>query len=141
MNGMADALSCQEKDVPANDKDERVQSRFFQLLKPARSPHKDKTPVCLMAARIPGGRSHQNEPAVKGLEEERSRAIEGDSAYCQALEAVKTKQRKFPPELKLKTSASECDITHGKLHYRERKWVPNSEELRVRLISKPMTAC
>jgi hypothetical protein len=136
MNGMADALSRQEKDVPASDKDERIQSRFFQLLKPAGSPDDAEPTVNLMATRIPGGQPRRNTPATGSLDEEWTRAVEGDEAYRQAFDAVKSDRRKFPPELKLKTSVSECEITHGKLRYRERRWVPSSETLRARLISE-----
>jgi hypothetical protein len=54
MNGMADALSRQEKDVPANAEDKRVKTREFQLLKPAGSPDDDDPAIRLMSAHSPG---------------------------------------------------------------------------------------
>ena len=92
--------------------------------------------ISLMATRISGRETQIDRPPVADLGETWKRATAGDGTYLKALDAVATGQRKFPPELKLKTSVSECDVTHGKLRYRERKWVPDSEELRSRLISE-----
>jgi Integrase zinc binding domain len=48
---------------------------------------------------------------------------------------VKSNQRQFPPELKVKVSIAECYIDpRGLLLFRDRIWVPASEPLRTKLI-------
>jgi hypothetical protein len=101
----------------------------------AHSPEDDPE-IRIIATRLPGQEICRSEAAALELEEEWSLAIAADAAYQQAYEAVKSGQRKFPLEMKLKTSVLECDITHDRLRYRKRKWVPGSLGLRTRLISK-----
>jgi hypothetical protein len=96
----------------------------------------DDPKIRIIATRLPSQEIRRSEAAALKLEEEWSLAIAANAAYQQAYEAVKSGQRKFPPEIKLKTLVLECDITHNRLRYRERKWVPGSLGLRTRLISE-----
>ena len=64
-------------------------------------------------------------------------AAEKDETYQLAKEALKSGARKFPPQLGLKVSLAECSIDEqDRLRYRGRKWVPESEDLRVRIIDE-----
>lgn len=52
-----------------------------------------------------------------------------------AKEAVLGQERRFPPSIGVKCSIAECSVNNqGELLYRDRRWVPNSEELRTRII-------
>ncbi|KAI0992761.1 hypothetical protein K3495_g15424, partial [Podosphaera aphanis] len=60
-----------------------------------------------------------------------------DILYNKALQAVTTKARKFPADLNLKVSISECALSsEGYLMFRERRWVPDGLNIRTRLIQK-----
>jgi hypothetical protein len=73
------------------------------------------------------------EPAA--LEELRKQAIEEDTVYLTALQCVRGGERCFPTYLELKASIAECYADNNSvLHFRNRKWVPNSEPPRTRLI-------
>jgi hypothetical protein len=73
------------------------------------------------------------EPAA--LEELWQRATEEDTVYLTALQCVKGGERRFSAYLELKASIAECHADGiSVLHFRNRKWVPNSELLRTRLI-------
>lgn len=51
--------------------------------------------------------------------------------------AVRARSPRFPPHLQVKISISECDLNwNGELLYRGRRWVPNSEPLRTRIIEE-----
>ena len=136
LNGMADALSRQEKDIPENETDERVQSRFLQLLRPSQTPEEDENTTALMATRIPGGDRIPDYGSREPTQDLWDAAVREDELYQKALQAVEGGQRKFPPELNLKASVSECAVENGHLVFRGRKWVPSLENLKVRLISE-----
>lgn len=62
-------------------------------------------------------------------------ALATDQTYQEAVLALQQEKRRFPTELKLKVSISECSISPtGDLLYRGRQWVPHSEELRTSII-------
>ena len=64
-------------------------------------------------------------------------AVEDDVEYQEAYKAVKEKRSRFPPELRLKTSISECGISASdKLTFRDRVWVPNGLNLRTRVLQE-----
>lgn len=60
-----------------------------------------------------------------------------DTEYQQMVEAVKSGSRVFPSSLGVRVSINECSVDEkDQLLFRGRRWVPNSEPLRVRLIQE-----
>jgi hypothetical protein len=64
------------------------------------------------------------------------RSSEGsDSVYRLLKKAVRDGDRLFPKDLEIKVSINECKLSpEGHLLFRDRRWVPDSEELRTKLI-------
>lgn len=217
-NGRADALSRKEEDLPTNQDDLRVKSRFFQMLRPVTTPDPDPTlgiqedePDSLRAYMTKTPRVLQQD--TKGLlttttcnkpiadkrkqtqdvwqevgnecynapkEHSTTKANRGekpglvletpeqvpvrtgstvlpalttpadnlslgelwresadkDPTYQSAVQAMQQGLRKFPPQLSLKVSLSECTLDGENLLYRGRKWVPDADQLRTQLISE-----
>lgn len=75
-------------------------------------------------------------PEDPELQELWKNAVDHDIIYKRARDAVKVELRKFPPELKLHVTISECRVRDDFLRFRDRLWVPNSEPLTTRLIQK-----
>jgi hypothetical protein len=64
-------------------------------------------------------------------------ALKGDRQHKDATQAVLDQEQRFPPSLGVKCSITECLVNNqGQLLYQGRKWVPNSENLRTRIISE-----
>jgi transposase InsO family protein len=64
-------------------------------------------------------------------------ALENDRQHQNLTQAVVSQERRFPPSLGVKCSISECSIDdRGQLLYRGRRWVPDNENLRTRIISE-----
>lgn len=60
-----------------------------------------------------------------------------DEEYPQIREAVQSGAPRFPRELGLKVSIAECSVTSaGHLLFRDRRWVPNIESLRTRIMQE-----
>lgn len=131
-NERADALSRRDQDMPQDGSDQRLADRNMQLLKPemlASGPV-----VCVSPVTV-------NPPQNQILGElpdelvDWDRAIMDDTEYIKAREAIKAGARRFPTELHLKVSISECSISDtDDLLFRGRRWVPNSDSLRTQLI-------
>jgi hypothetical protein len=144
LNERADALLRREQDLPANAEDARLKHRYWQLLKPttaAEEEVEDSTDAVITFSSIISplkAFSAQIEPMEPAaLEELWKQAIEEDTVYLTALQCVKGGERRFPTYLELKASIAECYADgNSVLHFRNRKWVPNSEPLRTRLIYK-----
>ena len=134
-NERADALSRRDQDMPRDGSDERVVDRNMQLLKPemlAKSPRIRLSPVRVDIEPLPAGRMLGELPDELV---DWDQAVIQDTQYAEAREAVGRSARSFPIGLKLKVSISECSISNDNyLLFRERKWVPNSLNLRTRLI-------
>jgi hypothetical protein len=65
------------------------------------------------------------------------KAIKEDKEYRKALEAVREAKARFPTELRLKVSISECSVSDsGKLTFRQRVWVPLGKQLRARVLQE-----
>ncbi|KAF4474222.1 Transposon Tf2-9 polyprotein [Colletotrichum fructicola Nara gc5] len=118
-----DALSRREQDVPTSLEDEREQGRILQLL----------PEVALTSTRT---RRVEAAPSVlvftddKELQQLWDQTQGQDQVYQQAYNAVKQRERSFPPSLKLKVQIAECEIDNGnRLLFRDRIWVPGSEDL------------
>jgi hypothetical protein len=123
-NARADALSRREQDNPTEE-DPRVQSRTMRLLRP-----------------IEGGAVLNIHPLAteaynsqQTIDTQWEHAYDQDHDYQKAIRAIREDARKFPPELQLKVSVSECSIdSQGYLRFRGRRWVPEFEPLRTKLI-------
>lgn len=62
---------------------------------------------------------------------------EEDGTLREAIAALREGARRFPPNLGIKASVSECSVDDsGDLRFRERRWVPNSEPLRTRIVQE-----
>jgi hypothetical protein len=138
-NERADALSRRDQDLPKGAKDDRLQDRHMQLLRPevlAASTKLYVSPVRTRACEGPIAtiRGH----VVGELPDELvewEEAITGDDEYLTVRNAIREDRRKLPPELRLKVSIGECSISEkGHLLFRGRKWVPSSNNLRTRVI-------
>lgn len=134
-NERADALSRRDQDMPKDGSDERLLDRNVQLLRPetlASSSTIRVSPVYI------NSELHTQEQTLGELPDELrdwEQATTEDPEYLEALEAVKTGARRFPTELQLKVSISECSKSiQGHLLFRGRKWVPKNLNLRTRLI-------
>lgn len=137
-NTTADALSRRAQDTPQNDADERVAHRTMQLLPdtslqglPARirlSPVQVIPAIEERALEIVG----EAEPLVELW----AQGMAQDHSYAAIIDAIQKGDRKFKPELKLQVSIAECSMEDDKLQFRGRRWVPNLEELRTKLIQR-----
>lgn len=64
-------------------------------------------------------------------------AEETDASYEAMAKAVQEGKRVFPSELQVKVSILECELDgQGRLLFRGRRWVPESEPLRTGLIQE-----
>ena len=64
-------------------------------------------------------------------------ALQDDFQYQQALQAVQSNQKTWPPGSPPAISISECDLDPmGRLRFRERLWIPCSEPLQTQLIQQ-----
>lgn len=71
------------------------------------------------------------------LEEQIREAWGQDVVIQQLYDAVRAKKPRFPPHLQVKVSISDCGLDHhGRLLYRGRRWVPDSEPLRTRIMEE-----
>lgn len=131
-NERADALSRRDQDMPRDGSDQRLADRNMQLLKPEMLA---SGPIIRVS---PATVSHPQSQILGDLPDELAdwdQAVLGDSEYVEARETIRTGARKFPTELRLKISVSECSISeNGHLLFRGRRWVPDSNNLRTRLI-------
>ncbi|OJD23741.1 hypothetical protein ACJ73_04902 [Blastomyces percursus] len=77
-------------------------------------------------------------PLMEGLTltEEWARAKENDNTLKELEQTIRSNSRKFPPRLNVKVSMTECSIEKNHLCFRGRKWVPDSEVLRTRILQE-----
>lgn len=131
-NVRADALSRREQDLPVDATDERLQHRTAQLLKPEALRGISVGTVVATAVSSAGTAPEGEEQDTLGVLWAKGR--QEDPSYDDLLEAVKSGARKFPAHLGIKVSISECSLEGGELMFRGRKWVPDYESLRTKLI-------
>jgi hypothetical protein len=134
-NERADALSRREQDLPISLDDARIQFRTTQLLK----PH-------MLGGTIASTREKAveaapaNRTAPDTVEEDLSvlweEAEENDDQYQAVRKAVQEDNRVFPANVGVKVSISECSLEDGKVLFRGRRWVPDSEPLRTKIIQQ-----
>lgn len=135
INERADALSRRDQDMPRNESDERLVDRNIQLLRP-------EILAANFVVRVSPARATVRHPlhdqVLGELPDELThwnQAVTGDDEYVKASKAVRAKARRFPTELRLKVSISECSMSNqGNLLFRGRRWVPEGLDLRTRLI-------
>jgi transposase InsO family protein len=133
-NVRADALSRREQDLPAKASDERLQFRTAQLLKPNMLPHLAKGSKIAAISAMPV--TTEPKPQEKSeLDKLWLTAQREDEAYQAMVQAVREGCRLFPTSLGVRVSIGECSVSaNGHLLFRGRRWVPNSDELRTKLI-------
>jgi hypothetical protein len=143
-NVLADALSRRDQDIPYGQDDERITVNHFQMLLPVRGRQGSFRP----ATSIPVMPSYLAPPpanprtllprreAVEVPEGEWETAIEQDLVYRAVRHAVVHKERSLPTALpKMGISLGECQVREdGRLTWREREWVPDSEKLRTGIV-------
>jgi len=121
-----DALSRREQDRPKDAEDDRIAERHRVLLPetlflhPVTSNEDTPTPP------------FENE-RLRELWHEAFRTQAGD-LYRAARNAIRRGDRRFPPELELHMSISECDVHQDYLRFRERTWLPGHEPLTTKVI-------
>jgi hypothetical protein len=139
-NDRADALSRRDQDIPADEDDERTQSRTFQLLKVASA--KTITPVRAKSVTDPTLNSDGNivsptlpsPPDMETLLSERwQEARTNDPVYQIFWQTVKQEKPQLPPSVRRNgITLGDCSLDEDQeLCYRTRKWVPDDEELRT----------
>lgn len=138
-----DVLSRREQDMP-HDNDDRYTSRHAVLLQPDTL---QGFPSAVNLLRICPVNTNDAEPdgtpdahnhwvgEPDPLSELWAQEEAHDDSLAKATVAVRENAPRFPRELRLKVSISECSLDdEGKLCFRGRKWVPGSEPLRTGLI-------
>ena len=152
-NVRADALSRREQDMPdRTSHDDRLEYRRVQLLppekfQPIRVSAVTRTTVAVGERRAsrfnpPGGANQRQSPNVEvgnssALQDEWDRAKAQDAVYQELTRAVRMEQGTFPARLAVKVSIAECSLSaEGELEFRGRRWVPDSEPLRTKIIQE-----
>lgn len=148
-NERADALSRREQDVP-NIADGRLEHRMTQMLKPQvlkglkfgtiqacpqrTNPvvqHDASEAVVLEATNQLKTTSYETE----NLQNLWNEAEKQDELLLELTKAVREERRTFPTKLEIKVSIGDCELDESdKLLFRKRKWVPQSDELRTKII-------
>ena len=71
------------------------------------------------------------------LQEMWEQARSSDSVLGEVKHAVEEGARRFPPQLKIPVSISQCSVdADGDVRFSDRKWVPDSEPLRTRIFQE-----
>lgn len=146
-NATADALSRREQDMPNGDDDERVSHRSMRLLRPEVLPGVKKGVISAAAVAVTlpekttaqeTGQASQDDPQpeAQDLVRQWEEARREDETYRAVVQAVTKGARRLPTALKLKVSVAECEVIDGELYFRRRRWVPESKELRTRIIQE-----
>ena len=143
--------------MPEGQQDNRLQHRYKQLLEPPLTTVK-VTDTSHNEGNTPNGRDNaspneqdddndddddDNSPEPDApftdpdLQALWTTAIKEDKSFKRIRKTVIERARKFPRELKLQVSISECDIDNlGRLQYRERIWIPAYEPLCTKLVQQ-----
>ena len=150
-NERADALSRREQDLPEDASDERVQPRTFQLLSSDQYEGEPvevavmcsvKESLSVMPAEVLSENpealletyEEESSPPRTELEELWKSSQDNDILWNRMKDVVAQGVRKFPPDVEIKVSVSECTVENGILCFRGRKWVPENEELRTKIM-------
>jgi hypothetical protein len=142
-NVRADALSRREQDLLAGLTDDRLQLRMARLIKPEALKQLPIGSILVMPVQAtqsteqPSPVSTQPSPGFTDDDLDRlwTAALRTDRVYDQLVQTIRDGQRTFPSALRIRVSASECLLSSsGALLFRDRRWVPDSSELRTKLI-------
>jgi transposase InsO family protein len=126
MNSMADALSRRDQDMPKDATDDRLTERVAQILKPSQFVN--------YARIMPVTAEVQSDEASFTQWED---AAHTDETYQGILRAVKNQERSLPVQFRhLKLSITDLAEEEGRLRWRDRLWVPDSEPLRTALMQE-----
>jgi transposase InsO family protein len=127
--GKPDALTRRSSDCPQGEDDERQMHQHQTILRPENvSP--GMAPISL----------HQNTVVPEtheepSLEELITKAYERDPIPSRVIEALRKQERRLPQDLtRLKLSLADCTEQDGRLLVRHRLYVPEDDELRLRLL-------
>jgi hypothetical protein len=142
-NVRADALSRRDQDMPQGGDDERLLSREFVMLVPSQQ----QDPVCAAPVRTPdltpeGSILSNTLPRPPPLEDlirtYWDQAVEEDETYQAVRQAITDGARSLNTVTKkIAVSLGDCTITEGgKLQWRNRTWVPESEPIRTGIIQQ-----
>jgi RNase H-like domain found in reverse transcriptase len=126
-----DALSRREQDMPAEG-DKRLEFRDVRLFNPDAFIG-NTVFVAPVVADTPSVTDGEEQP----LEQQWEAAERADEMFEELKQAVRNNLRRFPTRLKVNTSIAECELDEqGRLRFRGRRWVPENEPLRTRLIQE-----
>jgi len=124
-----DALSRREQDMPTEG-DKRLEFRDVRLLNPDAFIG-NAVFIAPVDAEAPTSTDEDEQP----LERQWEAAEAADEKFKELKQAVRDNLRRFPTRLKVNTSIAECDLDdQDRLRFRGRRWVPDDEPLRTRLI-------
>ena len=145
-----DALSRRQQDLPEGEEDERLAHRELQLFKPEIFKNAEHGAVFAIrvsatgTAEDPSTQADGNEEREAGLVDTVEEPLENlwtreenqDEVLKKLKQAVRDLQPRFPSDLGIKVSISECELEEERLLFRGRRWVPYSEPLRTRIIQE-----
>ena len=145
LNHVADALSRRDQDLPADASDERLEYRKKQLISPEMMdpysvPEDSIRAFPAVTAALDEDKNDDDDTSQPTggipLEEQWETAKEMDPAYVEIEKAVKERAPRFPAHLRLHVSISECTMDNDELRWRGRRWVPDYEPLRTRIVQE-----
>lgn len=141
-----DILSRREQDLPTTLEDHRLLFREQKLLESSRLLTEPLSPQILNTVGLHSTNSVAEPlrfpPPTPPFEDETLRqlwneAVNSDLTYKGATKSVHNRDNCWPLEIRNKVTVqiSECDIDdEGRLRFRDRIWIPESEELRTKII-------
>jgi hypothetical protein len=125
-NVLADALSRRDQDMPKDATDDRLKERVARILDP--SQFINSASIAPVTAEV-----QSDETSL----EQWNQAAEVDEVYQEILQAVRSQERSLPTHLRhLKLSITDFTENEGRLRWRDRLWVPDSEPLRTALMQE-----
>jgi predicted aspartyl protease len=135
-NVRADALSRRDQDMPQDDQDDRLATREFTMLVPAQQQDRFTAfPVRPIRDSLVSNTLPQAPNQDLLFHEHWTTAVEEDITYREVARAVREGQRSLPSTRKIAVSLGDCGIDPlGRLTWRERLWIPESEPLRTGII-------
>ena len=135
-NVRADALSRRDQDAPQDDSNERVTTRDFIMLTPAERQEPVRVfnthvgPQAVISPTLP-----QPPDEEELINRHWTTAEDEDLLYQEVKNAVQEGQRSLSTTRKIAVSLSDCSTNDkGRLLWRNRTWVPESEPLRTGII-------
>ena len=146
-----DALSRRDQDMPINADDERLKGREKCLFSPemfkveksqdavrvSTVQHAPYLKASLTTTKSAPNNRDQETQQTMTLEDQWHEAEQQDEKIPVLKHAVREGFPRFPKELRLHISIGECELDgENKLLFRKRRWVPDNEALRTRLMQE-----